>query len=1030
LTDVWRDPAVFDIHRLPGRSVIRGRSAPDPGPADDASMIDLNGQWTFEWLVGTNDCDLTELGRRGATGATTLPVPSVWQLHGYGIPYYLANRYPPAMGTRRSRIPDIDPAANEIGVYTRMFDLPEGWQENRTRIVFEGAKAGLHVFVNGQHAGYTQGSFEVAEFDITHLVKAGANTVTAVVYRYTDGSYLEDQDMWFFSGIFRPVWLHNEPHTAIRDLWVRPVLAPPYTDGTLVCHAHVDRPLGDTRLLSVDLLIRDPGSQEWRTAASQELAEDQTLVELSVEVPGARLWTAETPHLYEVAAALRDGPDVCQVKSVRTGVRSVEIIDEQLRVNGVRVMLKGVNRHDFDPDHGWAVPEHRYRQDLLTAKSLNINAIRTSHYPNPQVLYDLCDELGLYVMDECDLETHGVRRKNLPGNDPAWTAAVVDRMRRMVLSDRNHPSIIVWSLGNESGLGGEGGGNFVAMKEAARALDDSRPFHYEGDHNPAISDVISRMYATADQMAALGRHEGLSRPPVSIVTNRLFTDEKVLPPDMMAGRPVMQCEFAHSMENSLGNFAEHMDVFYRYPNMAGGFIWDYIDQSIRRTDAAGNQRWLYGGDFGDRPTHRYFCANGILAADRSEHPAAREVFWGYRNLVVEAVDPAAGRYRVTNRHSFTDAREFVPHVTVLVAGQPVIDEDLPRLELPPWGVADWHLPQAVTAGGGDTVVRFTFRSTRDQPWAPAGTIVAFDEVETGSTPIPIPAPPPAAPPPTAVVGGGACTVTAGAARFEIDLTDGSIASWRVDGRQLLAGPIRRNYWRALTDNDRGYGNFDARLQNLLIDTTWRDPAVRVVRHDLHVGGSMLRLLLQLRSRAFHRGLLRYDFLADGSVIVHHELVPRKDMIRLGLSLRLPGVDRVQWYGKGPHENYIDRCRGALTGIHDLPLADLTHDYMRPQENGNRTGVRWVRATGSWGWVRADDVTGDRLGFTAWPYTQEALDAAEHIHELQRTDDATLNIDRRQRGVGGDLPGLAALLPDYRMPAGTRVALTARLSAGG
>ena len=1000
--DTWQDPAVFAIDRLPGRSVPLGRSTLHGEP----ERIDLSGQWAFSHHTGVADLDPLELGRRGAQGAT-IDVPGVWQLQGYGTPYYLANTYPPGIGKRASRIPDIDPTYNEVGVYTRTVEIPADWDDRRRLIMFEGVKAGMALFVNGTFAGYTQGSFLPAEFDLTAHLRSGSNTITCVVYRFTDGSYLENQDMWVFSGIFRPVWLHSEPQSAIWDLAVTPVLPAPYTDGELVVEVSTARAQGP-----LEILLRSPGSTDWETVADPLAA--PTVVH-RIPVPHASTWTAETPHLYEVAVRIPG-----HVKSTRTGIRSIEIVDEQLRVNGVRIMLKGVNRHDFDPDHGWAVPSHRYREDLLKAKQLNINAIRTSHYPNPQIFYDTCDELGLYVMDECDLETHGVRRKNVPGDNPMWTAAVVDRMERMVLADRNHPCIVMWSLGNEAGEGGPDGGNFVAMKAAARAIDDTRPFHYEGDHNPAISDVVSRMYATAEQMAALGRHEGLRPSPAALVTDRFLTDDKLITPQMQAGRPVLLCEYAHAMENSLGNFAEYIEVFYTYPNQAGGFIWDYIDQSIRRTTPAGEQ-WLYGGDFGDHPSHRYFCANGILAADRQEHPSAREVFWGYRNLVVEAVDVQRGRYRLTNRHSFTDAAAFTPTVEVLVDGQVVTRTELDAVTAPPWSTVEWDVPEAVRPEDGDVVVRFWFAARESSPATPAGSVVAFDEFEVGrSKPVALPR----GTQPSVVD----TVVTAGPSRLEFDPEDGALLSWQVDGHEILTGPLRRNYWRALTDNDRGFGNFDPRLQKVLVDTSWRDVRSSVRRFASGGVGDGARVLFALRGSMFSRALLWYDVLPDGSFIAHHELVPRKPMVRLGFTLRLPGVQRVRWLGKGPHENYIDRNHGAWTAIHDLPLADLHHDYMRPQENGNHTRVRWLEVVGDAATIRAQDVTGDLLGFTAWPYTQEALDAAEHIHDLTHSPDTTVNIDRQQRGVGGDTPGVAALLPAYRMPAGRRYDVTVRMSA--
>jgi beta-galactosidase len=1000
--DMSLDPAVFTINRLPARSVVRGR---------DDDHLELSGTWRFEHYTGIRDLDPHELGIRGAADGE-IQVPGVWQLQGFGTPYYLANTYPPGIGKSAARIPDIDPDLNEIGVFTRGFDVPDSWRDRRTLIMFEGVKAGMALFVNGVFAGYTQGSFLPAEFDLSDLVRPGSNTLTCVVYRFTDGSYLENQDMWVFSGIFRPVWLHSEPLEAIRDLAVTPVLKAPYVDGELV----VDVDLEVTSDARLELLLKQPGGS-WQSLRHVPVTGSR--VTERIAVPSAKTWTAETPHLYEVAAQLHIGDEVVHVKSTRTGIRSIEIVDEQIRVNGVRIMFKGVNRHDFDPDHGWAVAQYRYREDLLKAKQLNINAIRTSHYPNPQIFYDLCDELGLYVVDECDLETHGVRRKNVPGDNPVWTAAVVDRMQRMVLADRNHPSIVMWSLGNEAGEGGPDGGNFVAMKRAAREIDDSRPFHYEGDHNPVISDVVSRMYATAEQMATLGRRETLTPAKTALLTNRFLTDDKLLTPELLAGRPVMLCEYAHAMENSLGNFAEYIEVFYRYPNQAGGFIWDYVDQSIRRRTPTGDQ-WLYGGDFGDHPTHRYFCANGILAADRREHPSAREVFWGYRNLVVDAIDLRAGRFRLTNRHSFTDADRFTPRVDVIVDGEVVRSVDLEPVTLAPWQSREWEVPQAAVAQD-NAVVRFTFTAREDGPGVPAGAVVAFDEFETGASRLNI-----AVSGPAPKVSGH--VVIAGPTRLELDPDDGSVRSWQVNGAEVLAGSLRPNYWRALTDNDRGFGNFDPRLQRVLVDTAWRDPEISVRRHVVASVGDAVRVMFAVRSRVFFRGLLWYDVFPDGSFVAHHELVPRKAMLRLGFTTQLPDVQRVRWFGKGPHENYIDRNRGAWTAIHDLPLNALGHDYMRPQENGNRTRVRWLEATGGFGTVRAQDVTGGLLGFSAWPYTQEALDTAEHQHELARTSQVTLNIDRQQRGVGGDIPGVAALLPAYQMPTGRRYEVSVKFSA--
>jgi beta-galactosidase/beta-glucuronidase len=1112
----WTDPGAFAVNRRRGRALLdRYDSLEDLDAGRRSNRLDLAGTWDFQWVEGLAGFDGHAAAAAGPQGGGRIRVPALWQLEGHGVPIYLANTYPPAIDRRR--IPNIDQARNEAGVYGRTFEVPESWAGRRISVVFEGVKAGLLLSCNGREVGYAQGSFTPAEFDLTEHLGPGRNRLTAVVWRYTDGTYLEDQDMWFMSGIFRPVYLLAEPAVSMADVHVRTDLDTRSGTGRIDVEATIANTTSRVVRAEVEVLLRGPGQAERRpvgTAAVRVRPGHDGHARLAVEVPDAAAWTAETPHLYEVTALLRQQPAGAgervpphQVLALRTGIRTIRIARGQLLVNDRPVRFHGVNRHDFDPDHGWVVPEHRYREDLLAAKRLNINAIRCAHYPNPQRLYELCDELGLYVIDECDLETHGVRRRNVPGDNPVWTAAVVDRMERMVLADRNHPCIVLWSLGNEAGLGGPGGGNFARMRAAADALDGTRPYHYEGDHQPGVSDVVSRMYATAEQMAMLSRGERLEVGLSSAIMNRLFADDKPLGPEEVAGRPLMLCEFAHAMENSLGNFAEYLEVFHRYPDQLGGFIWDYVDQSIRRVGADGVARWHYGGDFGETPNHRYFCNNGILDPDRNEHPSAREVWWGYRPIAVTAPDPAAGAFEVANRLAFTDAAAFDPVLEVRRDGTLVATHTLAPVACAPGARVAWHVPEAAAAaaqGGGEVVLRVVFAQRGATPWAPAGAPVAFDEFvladgRTSGVDASAPEPladgvpgrtrarvvvagvaqaaalagraaalagrpgavgaqaaqvavaaaqqvarslQPAAQPSTSLARrqapGGAATlrlleddegwlVQARRATFRVERASGHLVSWQQDGREVLARPLRPNHWRALTDNDRGFGNIDSRLQSVLVDRAWRDQAISVSASSTEWTQAGVVVELGLSGWLFGEGVLRYRFTEDGALEVHHGLVPDRPMDRLGMTLALPQVDRVRWYGKGPHETYVDRNHGAWTAVHELPLAELAHRYIRPQENGNRTEVRWLEAIAADQVLRVEDVTGGRLGFTAWPWSQEVLDATEHDHDLVAGEEVTLNVDRRQRGVGGDLPGIAALLPAYTLPAGQRHEVTMRLS---
>jgi beta-galactosidase len=983
---------------------------------------DLGGEWHFEWIEGLRGVDVAAVARRGPTGEGTISVPGVWQLQGHGVPNYLANRFPPALRTRKDRIPDIDPDLNEAGVYRRTFTLPPHWDGRRVTLVLEGVKAGAWLVLNGSEVGLTKGSFLPAEFDVTALLRPGENELTIVVLRYTDGSYLEGQDMWYLSGLFRPVYLRAEPLVALHDVWVRADLDDEYRHGLLRAEVSVTNRDDARADVEVRALLGSPADPTLHVVATGLMAVEpgqRDTVVLSAQVPDVARWTAETPHLYPVGVELRlDGVPV-QAARLRTGFRRVEILDGVFCVNGRPVVLLGVNRHDFDPDHAWAVPEHRYREDLVLAKQLNVNAIRCSHYPNPQLLYDLADELGLYVMDECDLESHGVRRKNVPGDNPLWQDACVDRMVRMVLTDRNHPSIIMWSLGNEAGLGGKAGGAFVRMKSAARELDDTRPFHYEGDHDPAISDVVSRMYATADQMATLARGEPLTFGISSRLRNLVLTDDKNVSREMLAGRPVLQCEYAHAMQNSLGNFAEHVEVFFRHPTAAGGFVWDYVDQAIRRVDEHGTVQWLYGGDFGDTPNHGTFLLNGVLAADRTPHPSAFELRWGYRPVAVEPVDPARGVYRVTNRWSFVDTSTLHPVVQVRLDGRLVREVTPPTPVVPPGESREWTVADAVPPldSEAQAVLRFSWHLISASPWVDAGFEVAFDEVV-----LPAPTAPRrragASSHAAAQVGRTDATIVlaGGDSLVEVDVRTGELRGWQHRGVEVLVSPLRPVYWRAPTDNERGLANAVPRLERANPDRLWRHPGLGVadVAEDVDAEGAVVTV--SLVSPLLRATTVQYRVRPDGTLEVAHRLEPRRSMVRVGLSTQVRGVDRVRWYGKGPHECYVDRQRGAWTGVHEMPLEQFGHDYVRPQENGNRTGVRWLELWGAGSGLRVDDLSGDHLDVTAWPYTLHDLDAAQHIHELPHRDEVTLIVGR-QRGVGGDVPGAAALLPAYRLPAG-------------
>lgn len=541
-------------------------------------------------------------------------------MQGYGKPIYLSSSYPDAIETAKDKIPAINHAKNEVGIYRRTFTVPAEWKGKQIFIHFGAVKSAFFLYINGKRVGYSQGSMTPAEFRITDAIHAGENSITAEVYRYSDGTYLEDQDMWFLSGIYRDVYLYAENDIYLRDFYARAELDEACQDATLSVWTGVANWGKET----VEDIVLD-AALVGGTKLSFEPLElvalpGNTRSFFTADIEKPLQWSAEAPNLYTLVLTLRKGDQVLSCKSVRIGFKRIEIKGEQLLVNGSPVLLKGVNRHDFDPDHGWAVPRERYYEDLNLMKQANINAIRTSHYPDDPFFYELCDEYGFYVMDECDMETHGVRRKDVPGSNPMWTQAVVDRARRMVIRDRNHACVCIWSLGNEAG----DGENFKYMKQAILYHDDSRPVHYEGDFDLTTSDFISRMYPNGEMMEKLGTRQPITVSMFENIANSLAADNKPITAEMYRGKPVVLCEFAHAMENSLGNFQEFMDAFEKYDNLCGGFIWDFVDQAIHKKEN-GVDKWLYGGDFDEGATSGYFCANGIIAADRTPHPSYYEV---------------------------------------------------------------------------------------------------------------------------------------------------------------------------------------------------------------------------------------------------------------------------------------------------------------------------------------------------------------------------------------------------------------------
>jgi len=1032
-------------HKLPGRNPALpfdegGEHAYGASPFKRS----LDGQWRFFWQqdlsAGINAFYTRPEFDDSAWDVT--PVPSVWQLEGYGKPFYLAsfvhNKY---ASIKKREIPTVYEDQNEAGIYRRVFEVPAAWAGRRIILHFGAAKSSLEVYVNGKYAGYSQGSMTPAEFDITGLLEPGENQLTAVVRRFSTGYYLEDQDMWNFSGIYREVYLTAEPDICIYDLFADTSLADDYRTCTLEASVTL-RNAGEARQVSVSVYL------DGKMYSSQSVmagTDGETQVHFQrVDFPLLLPWSAESPNLYWFAVVLRDETGrFISKKRIRIGFRRTEIVGNVLKVNGQRLVLKGVNRHDFDPDHGWAVPRARYYDDLYLMKRANINSIRTAHYPDDPFFYELCDELGFYVMDEADVESHGVRRKNCPGDHPQWREAVCDRARRMVLRDRSHACVCIWSLGNEAG----DGVNFKYEKEAILALDSSRPIHYEGDFDYVNSDFISRMYPL-EGLVELMRHKKAFKPGFfDAFANALAADNKAIPAAKYETHPVIYCEYAHAMENSLGNFREYVEDFYTYDHMCGGYIWDYVDQSIRNSPRLQSKEgipdgaWLYGGDFGEGRTNAYFCANGIIGADRVPHPSYFETKQCYADVVAGGFDAGRQAVLLHNRNLFRPLKYYEFGWELARDGVTVQQGILDNVDAAP-GESVWaevpyevdvspplplrrHLPQGGDGGLGELILTVSFRLRKSQAWAPAGYEVGFGQYVVQK---------PEAGGKRQEDGELRMTrqgklITLQSSKVKVKFHRGWLVSLNFgDGELIAGGPkkqvgLRPNFFRALTDNDMSFLNFVPPLTRFAPLRIWSFAsrhlsALRVKAKRLSPSAVRLRVLWSPGACIAYGVRTTFTVHANGEIEVEHRAGGLAPMLRVGMRMGLrKELSRVKWYGRGPGESYCDRKTGQKIRAFEADVADLEHRYMRPQENGHRTDVRSLQFARADGRGLRLEAEGGVFEFNAGAYSQEQLDEAKHLYELLPDDFIHLCVDGRQRGVGGDMPGSAYLHGPYKMKAG-------------
>lgn len=942
------------------------------------NFISLNGYWKFNYCTSPAviPIDFFATDFDDSTWAS-LPVPANWQIHGYGTPMYLNVAYPFPVD------PPNVPAENPVGCYRRTFTLPSQWDGKEIFLTFNGVDSAFYLWVNGCKIGYSQGSHMPAEFRITNYLHTGENSISVQVFQWSDASYLEAQDKWRMSGIFRDVELHATPAIHIRDFTTTTELDADYNHATLHLQAIIrNYQRNSSGKISMTAIL---STNDNNIVAQQDFptideipVEQECALQIAIPVSKPAQWSAEAPYLYSLLLILRDETGkILEVQKTLVGFRKVEIKDGQMLVNGKPIKIHGVNRHDFNPETGAAVSQSAMQRDIIIMKQHNINAVRTSHYPNDSHWLDLCDQYGLYVIDEADLETHGMclsSRWNSFSSETDWREAYLDRARRMVERDKNHPCIIIWSLGNESNYGS----NHDAMAAWIRAKDPSRFIHYEGAQNAPLVDIYSQMY-----------------PKVSVV--------EMICQDPDETRPYFMCEFGHAMGNASGNLAEYWAAVRRYPNFLGGCIWEWADHGITRKNNAGEEFFAYGGDFDDDPNDGSFCIDGLTSPDRKPHTSLQEYKKIIEPIAIEARDLLHGELSISNLHDHCDLSYLQGHWQLCEDSKIIAQGVLPVLTTPARNEELVKLPYQLPSAraGAEYWLNFSFVTRETSLWAPRGY-----EVATAQLKIPLSAPKisltiSAMPDIHLAENDGVFAITGTDFQLLFEQQTGTIIRWKYQGIPLLEhGPLL-NIWRAPTDNDKAMSMEWQRLR--FAHLCQRLSNLRIRR----LNSQMLQIIIDARIGPatfdpYFDCCFCYSIYGSGDVLLHTHIKPLTSLPalpRIGFKLKLAaGFNQLRWYGRGPQESYIDRHQSALVGEYHGTIDEQFEPYIRPQETGNKHQTRWATILNNQG--SGLFFSGmPCIDFSAHHYLLENLTNARHRYELQQIAETMLYLDYRQRGIG-------------------------------
>jgi len=1068
----WEDPAVFNL----GKEEPYAYFVPFPDVASALKMAwktspwykSLNGPWKFYWVEKPADKPKDFWKPEFNDNKwVDFPVPANWEVNGYGIPIYVNSAY--EFAPKKPDPPHVPHDYNPVGCYRRTFTIPASWKDMDVFIHFGAVKSAFYLWINGHFVGYSEDSKTPAEWRLTPYLKSGENLVALEVYRWSDGSYLECQDFWRISGIERDVYLYAAPKIRLRDFFALATLADNYQDGRLDLTVELkntqEKSRGGRASVEVRLLNKEQNPL-FQAQKSVDLNRQQKAeLKFAAEIPHPQKWTAETPHLYTLVLILKDDKGrITEVVPARIGFRRVEIKDGRLLLNGVPIRLKGVNRHEHDPFTGHVVSEESMRHDLELMKQNNINAVRTCHYPNDPRWYELCDEYGLYVIDEANIESHGMGygERSLAKN-PAWGPAHLDRTSRMVERDKNHPSVIIWSLGNEAG----NGVNFELTYNWVKKRDPSRPVQYERAVLAPNTDIYCPMYARISHLINYAREK--------------------------QARPLILCEYAHSMGNSTGNLQDYWEAIETYDQLQGGFIWDWVDQGLAKKNEKGEIFWAYGGDYGPpgTPSDRNFCCNGLVAPDRTPHPALAEVKKVYQYVGIKAIEAASGQVEIQNKYDFLSLRQFDIFWTLVGNGQPVASGVIKAPEIGPQKkeILRLDLKPYLNDPKKEYFLNFEVKLREALPLLPAGFVVASEQMpipasgnalasagttgsaeninpkEISSTERPraklpsvekAPADlnPSAAAPSDCLVSTPASELatvnlateetqsTSASAPLSVEIKEtaaeivleaqdtavvfdkptGLIKAYRFKGEELLKEGPGPYFWRAPTDND--FGNRLERRAALWRQASHNRKLQKIEYKRLGEGQVKVEASFLLPDVPAEDKIIA-TFFPSGELHIANSFTPQSqkelpEIPRMGMKLILPAAfSRLEWYGRGPHENYVDRKSSAFVGRYQADVLALRHPYVSPQEYGNHTDNRWLTVKNAAG-VGLMVVGLPLFEFSALPFTPDDLTlesrGAKHAYEVQPRDFTCLLVSDMVMGVGGDDSWGARPHPQYEIPA--------------